>query len=69
MAAHEAGGRGHPDAATVERDGANRHAEPHVEPRGGAREILVLTPPLTIAEPLLTGFVEKLVLALRNAPP
>ena len=36
---------------------------------GGAREIVVLTPPLTIAEPLLTGFVEKLVLALRNAPP
>lgn len=36
---------------------------------GGAREVLVLTPPLTIAEPLLEGFVEKLTLALRNVPP
>jgi 4-aminobutyrate aminotransferase/(S)-3-amino-2-methylpropionate transaminase len=33
---------------------------------GGAREVLVLTPPLTIAEPLLDVFVEKLVVALRN---
>lgn len=36
---------------------------------GGGREVLVLTPPLTIAEPLLEGFVEPLVLALKNAPP
>jgi 4-aminobutyrate aminotransferase/(S)-3-amino-2-methylpropionate transaminase len=33
---------------------------------GGAREVLVLTPPLTIAEPLLEAFVEKLVVALRS---
>jgi 4-aminobutyrate aminotransferase/(S)-3-amino-2-methylpropionate transaminase len=33
---------------------------------GGGREIIVLTPPLTIAEALLDGFVPALVLALRE---
>jgi 4-aminobutyrate aminotransferase-like enzyme len=31
---------------------------------GGRREVLVLTPPLTIAEPLLAGFVDAVELSL-----
>jgi 4-aminobutyrate aminotransferase/(S)-3-amino-2-methylpropionate transaminase len=57
-----------PGAATALMQGLLRQGY-IVSTGGGAREILVLTPPLTIAEPLLTGFVDKLVLALRNAPP
>jgi 4-aminobutyrate aminotransferase/(S)-3-amino-2-methylpropionate transaminase len=57
-----------PGAATALMQGLLRQGY-IVSTGGGAREILVLTPPLTIAEPLLTGFVEKLVLELRNAPP
>jgi 4-aminobutyrate aminotransferase-like enzyme len=34
---------------------------------GGRREVLVLTPPLTIAEPLLKAAVPALVEAVRSA--
>jgi len=36
---------------------------------GGRREVLVLTPPLTIAERLLQGFVPELAAALRSTVP